>query len=76
LAVTAAVIFAWPTFWPVVISNGLMAVAGDVFGPAVAAVTLGLYARKQLARRMGRNSAFDHAVRNGPSSCLCRPSPR
>jgi hypothetical protein len=39
----------------------LMAVVGDVFGPAVAALTLGLYARKQLARRMGRNSAFDHA---------------
>jgi MFS family permease len=38
-----------------------MAVAGDVFGPAVAALTLGLFARKQLARRMGRNSAFDHA---------------
>jgi predicted MFS family arabinose efflux permease len=38
-----------------------MAVVGDVFGPAVAAITLGLYARKQLARRMGRNSAFDHA---------------
>src|SRR5208337_644493 len=50
-----------PTFWPVAISNSLMAVAGDVFGPAVAALTLGLYARKQLARRMGRNSAFDHA---------------
>jgi MFS family permease len=61
LAVTAAVIFAWPTFWPVAVSNSLMAVAGDVFGPAVAALTLGLYARKQLARRMGRNSAFDHA---------------
>src|ERR1700676_5324514 len=38
-----------------------MAIVGDVFGPAVAALTLGLYARKQLARRMGRNSAFDHA---------------
>ena len=61
LAVTAAVIFAWPTFWPVAVSNSLMAIAGDVFGPAVAALTLGLYARKQLARRMGRNSAFDHA---------------
>jgi hypothetical protein len=61
LAVTAGVIFAWPTFWPVAISNSLMAVACDVFEPAVAALTLGLYARKQLARRMGRNSAFDHA---------------
>jgi hypothetical protein len=43
------------------IANSLMAIVGDVFGPAVAAVTLGLYARGQLARRMGRNSAFDHA---------------
>jgi len=61
LAVTAIVIFAFPTFWPVAIANSLMSIAGDVFGPAVAALTLGLFARKLLARRMGRNSAFDHA---------------
>ena len=61
LGIGAAVIFAWPSFWPVVIANSLMAIVGDVFGPAVAALTLGLYRRKQLARRMGRNSAFDHA---------------
>ena len=61
LAIGATLIFALPTFWPVLIANSLMAVVGDVFGPAVAALTLGLYARKQLARRMGRNSAFDHA---------------
>ena len=61
LALGAIVIFAVPTFWPVAIANGLMAVVGDVFNPAVAALTLGLYTRNQLARRMGRNSAFDHA---------------
>ena len=61
LAITGAVIFIWPTFWPVAASNSLMAIVGDVFGPAVAALTLGVYARKQLAERMGRNSAFDHA---------------
>jgi MFS family permease len=61
LAAGAAVIFAWPSFWPVTIANSLMAIVGDVFGPAVAALTLGIYARRQLARRMGRNSAFDHA---------------
>ncbi len=61
LGIGAAVIFAWPSFWPVVIANSLMAIVGDVFGPAVAALTLGLYTRNQLARRMGRNSAFDHA---------------
>ena len=43
--VGAVIIFAWPTFWPVAIANSLMAVVGDVFGPAVAALTLGLYAR-------------------------------
>lgn len=61
LAAGAAVIFAAPVFWPVLVANTFMAVVGDVFGPAVAALTLGLYARAQLARRMGRNAAFDHA---------------
>jgi len=61
LSAGAIVIFAVPRFWPVVIANSLMAVVGDVFGPAVAALTLGLFLRRQLARRMGRNSAFDHA---------------
>ena len=61
LGIGAAIIFARPTFWPVAIADSVMAMVGDVFSPAVAALTLGLYARKQLARRMGRNSAFDHA---------------
>jgi MFS family permease len=61
LAIGAIVIFSMPSFWPVAIANSLMSIAGDVFGPAVAALTLGLYTRKQLARRLGRNSAFDHA---------------
>jgi MFS family permease len=61
LAVGAVTIFALPTFWPVLLANSMIAIVGDVFGPAVAALTLGLYARNQLARRMGRNSAYDHA---------------
>ena len=61
LGIGAVVIFAWPSFWPVLIANSLMAVVGDVFGPAIAALTLGLYRTAALARRMGRNSAFDHA---------------
>jgi MFS family permease len=61
LALGAVTIFALPSFWPVLVANSLIAVVGDVFGPAVAALTLGLYARQELARRMGRNSAFDHA---------------
>jgi MFS family permease len=61
LAGGAAVIWLAPSFWSVMIANTLMAIVGDVFGPAVAALTLGLYRRNELARRMGRNSAFDHA---------------
>jgi MFS family permease len=61
LAVGAVVIFAAPTFWPVLAANAVLAVVGDIFGPAVAALTLGLFARHQLANRMGRNAAFDHA---------------
>ena len=61
LAAGALAIFASPGFWPVLAANSVIAVVGDVFGPALAAVTLGLYARGQLARRLGRNAAFDHA---------------
>ena len=72
LAIGAAAIFAVPSFWPVAVSNSLMAIAGDVFGPAVAALTLGLYARKQLARRMGRNQP---STMPATSLSLCRPAP-
>ena len=61
LAVGAVAIYAWPSFWPVMIANTGIALVGDVFGPAVSALTLGLFARGRLARRLGRNSAFDHA---------------
>jgi MFS family permease len=60
MTVAAAIIFAAPTFWPMAIANSILALAGDAFGPAVSALTLGLVARQALARRLGRNSAFDH----------------
>src|SRR5206468_8447428 len=49
LAIGAAVIFATPRFWPVLEANAVIAVVGDVFGPAVAALTLGLFMRQQVA---------------------------
>ncbi len=61
LACGAVVTFAAPSFWPVLAANTLIAVVGDVFGPVVAALTLGLFMREQLAGRMGRNGACDHA---------------
>jgi len=61
LAAGATTIYLAPNFWPVLIAYSLTAMVGDVFGPAVAALTLGLYRRAELARRMGRNAALDHA---------------
>src|SRR3984885_15021857 len=58
LGASAIVIYAVPRFWPVMIANTLISVVGDVFGPAISALTLGLCARTVLARRMGRNAAF------------------
>jgi hypothetical protein len=61
LAVGASAIFLLPSFWVVMIANSAISIVGDIFGPAVAAITLGVYRQAQLARRMGRNAAFDHA---------------
>jgi MFS family permease len=60
IAISAVTIAMAPRFWPVLIANSLMAIAGDVLGPAVASLTLGLFKPQELARRIGRNSAFDH----------------
>src|SRR3954452_21263016 len=59
LAAGAVTIYVAPYFWHVLVATSRMAMVGDVFGPAFAALTLGLYRRAELARRMGRNSAFD-----------------
>jgi len=42
LAMGAIAIFAFPSFWSVMIANSAISVVGDVFGPAVAAITLGI----------------------------------
>ncbi len=57
---SALIIYAFPTFWPMAIATSVLSLAGDAFVPAVSALTLGLVARNALARRLGRNSAFDH----------------
>jgi hypothetical protein len=60
LAIAAVIVALAPTVSIVVAASGVMSIAGDVFGPAVAAVTLGLLPRALFASRIGRNSAFDH----------------
>ncbi len=42
-------------------TQALAAAAAAIFGPAVAAVTLGTVGARAFARRIGRNEAFNHA---------------
>jgi MFS family permease len=61
LAAGSVAVALWPSFAVVVTANTTMAIVGDVFGPAVAAITFGLVPAAIFTWRMGRNCAFDHA---------------
>jgi MFS family permease len=61
LTASALAIAIAPNFSVVLAAQAMMAVAGAVFGPAIAAITLGILGSRGLAYRMGRNAAFDHA---------------
>ena len=47
-------------FWLVVGTQSIAAIAGAIFPPALAAITLGLVGPKMFAKRIGRNEAFNH----------------
>ena len=58
----SAVAIAWAPTLPIVLTADiLMAVAGAIFAPTVAAITLGITTRQALPARLGRNAAFDRA---------------
>ncbi|HEX2114442.1 MAG TPA: MFS transporter [Alphaproteobacteria bacterium] len=61
LAICSVAIERAPYFPVVLVADIAMAVLGAVFAPTVAAITLGLVARHQIAARLGRNAAFDRA---------------
>jgi MFS family permease len=63
LAVTAvSLVLPWLTaFWTVAASQAVAHAAGAVFGPAIAAVTLGAVGRQAFSKRIGRNESFNHA---------------
>jgi MFS family permease len=65
LAMGSVSVALWPSFAVVLTASTAMAVIGDVFGPAVAAITLGRVPAAMFAWRMGRNCAFDHAGNAG-----------
>jgi predicted MFS family arabinose efflux permease len=73
LACAAAVVLATclvipltPWFWPVVLAGIIGAIAGSLFGPAIASISLGVVGRPDFPRRSGRNEAMFHA---GNAAC-------
>ena len=61
LAVSALAIAWSPTFPVVLTADILLAIAGAIFAPTVAAITLGITKQQALPARLGRNAAFDRA---------------
>lgn len=61
LAVSALAIAWAPTLRVVLTADILMAIAGAIFAPTVAAITLGITSQQGLSARLGRNAAFDRA---------------
>lgn len=49
------------TFPAVALSQAAVSAVGSVFGPAIAAISLGIVGHALFARRTGRNEAFNHA---------------
>ena len=62
LVTAASLVVPWlSSFWPVAVSQATAHAAGVVFGPALAAVTLGIFGHGAFAKRIGRNEGFNHA---------------
>jgi MFS family permease len=55
-----ALYFEWSA-WSVAFSQAAVGASGAVFGPAIAAISLGLVGHAAFAARNGRNQAFNHA---------------
>jgi len=49
------------TFGLVALTQSISALAGSVFAPAIAAISLGITGPKAFTRRVGRNETFNHA---------------
>lgn len=61
VAAGCILMIAVPTFPVIVAAQVSVGVAATVFPPAIAAISLGIVGHAHLARRTGRNEAFNHA---------------
>jgi MFS family permease len=51
----------YPRFAAIAVLQALTGIAGSVFAPALAAITLGVVGARRFSRRIGRNESFNHA---------------
>jgi len=61
LAIGALIIAFFPSFWPVLVAQTLVGGTSSVFGPAIAAISLGVVGHQLFDRRQGRNQTFNSA---------------
>lgn len=62
LVMAASMLLPWlPNFLPVAASQATAHAAASVFGPAIAAITLGIFGHRAFTKRIGRNETFNHA---------------
>lgn len=61
VALAAAVMAFWPTFWPVATALAASGTADALLPVAIAAISLGIVGRAGFTARIGRNEAFNHA---------------
>jgi MFS family permease len=51
----------FPGFYSIAVLQALTGIAGSVFAPALAAISLGIVGHRLFSRRIGRNESFNHA---------------
>lgn len=61
VAVSALLMPLLPGFYSISFLQAATGIAGSVFNPAIAAITLGIVGPRMFSRRVGRNESFRHA---------------
>ncbi len=61
IAMSSIMLVLTPTFLVVASTQSVTAIAGAIFGPTIAAISLGLVGRKNMDRQIGRNHTFSSA---------------
>lgn len=61
IAAAALAMPLFPGFYSISFLQAVTGIAGSIFNPALAAITLGIVGPRMLSRRIGRNESFRHA---------------